>query len=156
MHCSEDQCTWSCEIDSKKKFQFQFSKPSTLTQNKIKTITMHIGSHDWFSCSSGFCCNTFYEVNFKSKNSTDSNHFDWIESKESTSSYTAPDFLTWCSKETPCTENKSSGSKDTTDLTLTTQESQRSSNSSLPQKQVRKSKEKGSQSQATLILILTT
>ncbi|KAJ1503032.1 hypothetical protein HMI54_008466 [Coelomomyces lativittatus] len=29
-HCSEDQCTWSCEINSKKVFQFQFPNPSTL------------------------------------------------------------------------------------------------------------------------------
>ncbi|KAJ1500156.1 hypothetical protein HMI54_011081 [Coelomomyces lativittatus] len=30
-HCEGNDCTWSCEIDSKKEFQFQFPKPSTLT-----------------------------------------------------------------------------------------------------------------------------
>ncbi|KAJ1502391.1 hypothetical protein HMI56_002721 [Coelomomyces lativittatus] len=92
-HCSEDQCTWSCEINSKKVFQFQFPNPSTFTLEKLKTIKMYTGLANRFSCSAGFCCSRSKTLNFNSKDLTDSNRYDWIKEKESNKFHELPEFV---------------------------------------------------------------
>ncbi|KAJ1499430.1 hypothetical protein HMI54_011778 [Coelomomyces lativittatus] len=93
-HFEVDQCTWSCEINSKIEFQFQFQFPkSTLTQDEMKTINMQRGNTDWFSCSSGFCCNSDKKVNFISEDVQHTGRENWIESKESTKNYEVPYFV---------------------------------------------------------------